>query len=281
MKQIYFEKYTGAGNDFILIDDRKNGKFSLTPEMIRAICDRRFGIGADGILHIIPDSGLDFDLEYYNSDGTGGMLCGNGARCALSYMYTNNLIKNHTARFSSAGLLYSGSQIGEDNYKFRFREPAFVMNKFEVRISGRTVSGLFTDNGARHFVLDFNSIADAFMLNDIKFNEFSANLYGRELRYSQEFMPEGANINFVHIEKGKNYIRTYEKGVESETLACGTGSVAAAFFLNLNCHIESPVALVTKSGESLTVSFNKINNSFEDIYLAGPAKKVFEGIIKI
>lgn len=280
MKKIIFEKYTGAGNDFILIDAQKNQDVEFTSKMIQEICDRRFGIGADGLLLMKPsEGGVDFSLDYYNSDGTGGMLCGNGARCALAYAYSNNLVGNNKAKFVSANLNYEGEKLTDSNFKFKLTDPLFVKTDFPVKILGRTIKGLFTDNGTRHFVLNFTSLIESFKLSSLAFDFFRADYYGSEIRNAPEFAPEGTNVNFVYSYDGKYYIRTFEKGVEQETLACGTGSVATAFYLNLVMGVEPPIDLITKSGKTLTIDFKNNDGQISDVYLSGPAVKVFEGVI--
>ncbi len=281
MKQIIFEKYTGAGNDFVLIDSRKNEGIALTKDLVISLCDRRFGIGADGVLYILPHDDLDFELKYFNSDGTGGMLCGNGARCTLHYAFQQNLIKSNEAQFSCAGYNYTGSKLDELNYEFQLNEPEFIHDNFTINLLGRRLSGFFTNTGANHFVIDFEKIVEKFNLNQISFEDFNVQLYGSAIRNAKEFAPEGTNVNFIHKSGSDIFIRTFEKGIEAETLACGTGSTAAALYLALKHDSDSPVPLITKSGRTLKVSFKREGRDFKNIRLSGPAEKVFEGIYQL
>jgi diaminopimelate epimerase len=281
MKEINFKKYTGAGNDFILIDRRNNEDLNLQTEAIQMLCDRRFGVGADGVLLISPDDRHNFDMEYFNADGTGGMLCGNGARCALHHAYRTGLADLPITSFTCSGYEYSGGKIDEEIFKFKLNKPKFIHDEFTVKILGRELKGFYVYTGANHFVIDFESVLNKFKLNDVPFERFNVELFGKEIRKSDQFNPEGTNVNFVYRSNNKNFIRTFEKGVEGETLACGTGASAAALFLNSKFNVPSPVNLITKTGIVLTVSFERNNNEFSDIWLSGPAKKVFEGIYKL
>ncbi|RMD50140.1 MAG: diaminopimelate epimerase [Ignavibacteria bacterium] len=277
MKQIIFDKYSGAGNDFVLIDKKKNPDLNLSAKLISELCDRRFGIGADGVLLLDQSESMDFKLDYLNSDGTGGMLCGNGARCALHYVFNNGMEDRDSVTFESAGLNYYGEKLSDDEFKFKLNSPGFLHPEFSVTVLGRELKGFYAYTGANHFVIEFATIRDAFKLNDLHFDSFNVKLFGSEIRNAKEFKPEGANINFVHLEEGKVYIRTFEKGVEDETLACGTGSTAAALFLSLKKNIKTPIELITRSKCKLKVDFKLNGGNFENIFLSGPAKKVFSG----
>lgn len=278
MKQIIFEKYSGAGNDFVLIDKMKNPELNLSAKLINDLCDRRFGIGADGVLLLDQSESMDFKLDYLNWDGTGGMLCGNGARCALHYVFNNGLDDRSSVTFESAGLNYYGEKLSENEFKFKLNTPGFLHPEFSVKVLGRELEGFYAFTGANHFVIEFGTVRDSFKLNDIAFDSFNVNLFGSEIRNAKEFYPEGANINFIHLDDGKVYIRTFEKGVEEETYACGTGSTAAALYLSMKKKMQTPIELITRSGCILRVDFKSNDGNFEDIFLSGPVKKVFSGI---
>ena len=281
MLEINFTKLTGAGNDFILIDKELNPNLEITPSLIENLCDRRFGIGADGMLVISDVDDIDFEMEYYNSDGSTGMLCGNGARCIIKYADFTGWIKGAKTKFRFQSTLYSGEVLGENEIKFNLNPPTDIKREINVEVLGKSFNASFINTGAHHVVIDLDmQNFDDTELRDI--DKFPVTKYGREIRYSDQFAPLGTNVNFISKIEDEINIRTYERGVEQETLACGTGSVASAIVSYMNGYNQLPISLRTKSGELLKVDFDSSDSGvFENVTLSGPAKIVFEGKIKV
>lgn len=263
--KIHFYKYQATGNDFVVVDNR-SGELRLTTDQIRAICDRRFGVGADGLMLIEKHPSANFHLQYYNSDGSQS-LCGNGSRAAVRMAASLGLV-NGKARFEAFDGLHDAE----------LRDGGIVRLKMndvtEVRQIG---DDLFINTGSPHYIR-FVDDAKAYPV----FEE------GRKIRYSEAFSPGGTNVNFVQL-LGDNriFVRTYERGVENETLSCGTGVTAAALAASSR-GATSPVHVQTLGGE-LQVEFTPIHSghpggqsaTFKNIYLTGPAKLVFEGDLEL
>lgn len=256
--KIPFNKYHGAGNDFIIIDNRHSEFSKLSTKQIAFLCDRHFGIGADGLMSIQNDTNYDFRMVYYNSDGKEGSMCGNGGRCITRFAQKLGLIKQ-SAHFITIDGVHD-SFINENKIKILMTDVSFIDKEF----------GYFHLNtGSPHYV--------TFVKDVLSMNIFTE---GKKIRYSDKFKTKGTNVNFVEKTDSGIIVRTYERGVEDETLSCGTGAVASAIVHaydhpngEYNTHIK------TKGGE-LTVSFKKISNeNYQQIYLTGPAEFVFEGEI--
>jgi len=254
-----FYKYHGAGNDFIIINNISKKNIDFSKKLIKKLCHRNFGIGADGLMILKPNNKLDFEMDYYNSDGTGGTMCGNGGRCIVAFAKKLGLIQNYAKFIASDGV-----------------HEAYINNNDIVKLKMNDVNELFKlkddytcYTGSPHYI----KFEDCIENKDV-FQE------GKKIRYSPEFKKEGINVNFVKIEDSKTIsIRTYERGVENETLACGTGSVAAALcFAKRNNDTLGEYTIYAKGG-ILKVSFELINKSYTNIYLEGPTKFIFEGKI--
>jgi diaminopimelate epimerase len=256
--RISFHKYQATGNDFVIVDNR-DGKYSFSVDEIKRICDRKFGVGADGVMLIENHPTLDFNLVYFNADGSPS-LCGNGSRAAVK-MASALGIANGKAKFNAYDGFHEAQILPNGNVRLKMSDVK------EVKKSGQ---GIFINTGSPHFIKWVHDIRD-----------FSVFEVGREIRYSDAFKPDGTNVNFVE-QLGKNsiFVRTYERGVENETLSCGTGVTAAALAAVSHLNI-SPVTVKTLGGE-LTVEFKVSHDgSFTDIFLIGPAKMVFEGILEL
>lgn len=253
-----FIKYQATGNDFILIDNRKG---DIKPELnqILRLCNRSWGIGSDGLILIEHDKESDFRMNFFNPDGSQS-LCGNGSRCAVRFAHKLGIITDKTT-FSAFDGLHE-AQILDDN-TIRLK----MQNVNTVRHMG---DGMFVDTGSPH-VVNFVINLDAFKV----FRE------GRKIRNSGLFHTSGVNVNFVEVLDMQNiYVRTYERGVENETLSCGTGVTAAAIAANIK-NVVAPVKVKTRGG-NLVVEYKKgESGGFTEVYLTGPAEKVFEGKIKI
>ena len=256
MSEFHFWKYQGTGNDFVMIDNRDQS-FKKSVFNISKICDRRFGIGADGLILIENDLETDFRMVYYNSDGNESTFCGNGGRCIVSFAKALQIIDKN-ARFIAKDGIHEAEILG--------REVRLKMRDVEDILSVDNGFELFT--GSPHFVeLTTNVLAV-----DVKRK-------GAEIRYSDRFKKEGINVNFVELKKDRIIVRTYERGVEDETFSCGTGVTASAM-VAANQGLTSPIAIETPGG-LLKVEFKrKSENAFQEIYLQGPAEMVFEGKAK-
>jgi len=256
--KIPFTKYQATGNDFVLIDNRSN-TYSFRKEQIEKICDRRFGIGADGLMLIEKHSTLDFNLVYYNSDGSQS-LCGNGSRAAVAMAATMGLLKTKTT-FNA----YDGAHEAE------------LLDSGIVRLKMNPVTSV-TKRGEDFFIHTGSPHHLQFVSNVEKINVVES---GRKIRYSEDYKPGGTNVNFIQLLNNNTiFVRTYERGVEDETFSCGTGVTAAALAASFHGY-TSPVHIKVKGGE-LEVAFqNGQADTFQEIYLIGPAKMVFEGVISI
>jgi len=277
MNEINFTKLTGAGNDFILIDKKLNQGISIDSNLIRKICDRRFGVGADGILTIDDDENTDFKMEYFNSDGSSGMLCGNGARCIIKYADYSGRIDGTNTNFTFGGENFSGVLVDDEIVTFRLNSPTKLKQNFEIEILNKQLNVSFIDTGAHHVIVNVDDQINAFD----NLEEFLVEKFGREIRYSKYFSPIGTNVNFISIKDKTINIRTYERGVEEETLACGTGAVASAITSVIDGKIETPVKVKTRGGDILEVDFTINEKMIDNVSLTGPAKIVFQGKYKI
>ncbi|MEQ9405334.1 MAG: diaminopimelate epimerase [Cyclobacteriaceae bacterium] len=252
-----FTKYQGTGNDFILIDNREE-LFPKKIDTIQKLCDRRFGVGADGLILIENHPELDYKMIYYNSDGSQS-LCGNGSRCGFAFARSLG-IAGETATFETTDGIH---RIKEQDGLIHF---SFFDIKNDISEIGMDK---YLNTGSPHyirFVKDIDSI-DVFA-------------EGREIRNLAAYSGQnGTNVNFAHLLKDRIKMRTYERGVEDETLSCGTGATAVALIAGSD-GMDSPIELETKGG-NLRVFFKLENGMFTDIWLAGPAEKVFEGTVII
>ena len=284
MKEISFTKRSGAGNDFVLFDRKLNPDLVLSEEKIKKICDRRFGVGADGVLVISDIKGYAFDMKYFNADGSTGSLCANGARCALKYGSVSGRVQKEIVNFRANEIEYSGVIIDENKIKFFLNPPKNLKYNFKVKAAGQLITASFADTGSPHLVIKLNDV----LKNPAVISSFFRNIndvpvfeLGRELRYLRDFAPGGTNVNFIQIEDGEIKIRTYERGVENETLACGTGSVASALISYVNDDLKPPIKLRVKSGDILEVDFKIENQNVKELSLTGPAEIIFNGELSI
>ncbi|MHB8852383.1 MAG: diaminopimelate epimerase [Ignavibacteriaceae bacterium] len=284
MEKISFIKMSGAGNDFVVIDKNSNPFLILNEKVIQKLCDRRNGIGADGVITISNSVDYDFEMEYFNADGSTGSLCGNGARCAIKFAESSNRIKNEKTYFLSNAVSYTGEVLDENLMKFDFNPPAKLKFNFKVKAGNQLINACFVDTGSPHVVIKIEDVLKN--PNDLNSNyseidKFPVFELGREIRYLKEFSPGGTNVNFIKIVDSKIYIRTYERGVEDETLACGTGATAAAIIAHEIDKLEAPITLITRGFDELTVDFNVENQKIKNLSLIGPAKIIFSGEIEI
>lgn len=283
MREINFYKLSGAGNDFVLFDLKENENLSLNEDQIRKICDRRYGIGSDGIILIDDIPGLNFEMKYFNADGSKGSLCGNGARCAIKYADFSGRLLNANAEFICEKIKYSGQKLNDEKIKFNLQDPTDKKEIPKLDLGRFKMKAWFVDTGSPHVVINVDDISleDSSADREISLEELPVLLLGREIRHHGNFAPGGANVNFIKLNEDKVFIRTYERGVENETLACGTGSVASAIFVNEFYNTLAPVKLITKGGDELIVDFYNNGQSVKNVSLTGPAKIIFNGKISI
>jgi diaminopimelate epimerase len=271
---LHFYKMNGAGNDFIVIDNR-DLSIHLDKESIAALCDRHRGIGADGLLAVEPATqGADFKFRYYNADGGEAEMCGNGARCFGRFTaHLGEEIPGRVTFETIAGTL-AAEMVGE-NVRIAMSEPKDLKLDTEVSIPGLDAVIHSLNTGVPHAV--------AFVAKRADFDQFDVRSHGRAIRRHEFFAPAGTNANFVHvITPGHIAIRTYERGVEDETLACGTGMVASALIHHLLSGAPSPVKVDVAGGDTLEIGFENSNGQFfTNVTLTGPADFVFEGEIEI
>lgn len=259
-----FVKMNGAGNDFVMLDNRQ-GSLTLSREQIARICDRHRGVGADGVLIVEPaQNGADFRMRYYNADGGEAEMCGNGARCFARYA-GRFLPGQNTIRFETLAGLITAELLGE---RVRLDMSRPHSHATPVTLEGHEVH--FINTGVPHAVI---------FVEDL--DNFPVVPTGRMIRQHSHFAPAGTNVNFVQASGNSLAIRTYERGVEDETLACGTGVVASALIHHSLTGHPSPIAVRVRGGDILEVGFQKQGNDFENVTLTGPAEFVFEGQIPI
>lgn len=268
---------SGAGNDFILIDNL-NGRYRFNwSQLAPKLCDRRNGIGADGLLIIEKSTKAEFKMNYFNSDGTYGGMCGNGGRC--SAMFVSHLYTKQKVSFEALDYVYHATTIDNSNVMLRMKDViSFEMNKL-IQIDETKLPVHFIDTGSPHVVLYINDLP---MDIQTEIKTVGIHRLGRLIRTHSQFQPQGVNVNFVDIIDKKNIsMRTYERGVEDETYACGTGAIACSIISFINKNIEQPVNVRTFSNEILIVDFMKTEGGFTNVTLTGPAVSTFDGEIQI
>jgi diaminopimelate epimerase len=274
---IQFTKMSGAGNDFVVVDNR-SGIIINPNQFAISVCHRRLGIGADGLLLIENSSKADFLMQYYNADGSSAGMCGNGGRCIAKFAFDNNIVSTVRFAFESFGYIYEVMRHAPTVYELKMKDPFDARLNQSININGKMFKVNYLNTGTDHSVILLDENPEIGALNEVDvFN------IGREIRYHNIYKPNGTNVNFVSkVSVKKIEIRTYERGVEDETLACGTGSVASALLCASKFNWDSPVEVKVKSGEVLTISFTKDKpGSFKNVSLKGPAENVFRGNIEI
>jgi diaminopimelate epimerase len=253
----HFYKYHGAGNDFILIDNR-DGSFRADTSTISSMCQRRFGVGADGLMLLEASGDYDFSMRYYNSDGKESTMCGNGGRCMVAFAHALGLINSSAVFLASDG-----------------PHQAKILTNGLISLNMRDVTGVrqhqgndLIDTGSPHYVIHVEDTENIDVIRE-----------GKAIRYDKNISEQGVNVNFIRRSADQHIsIRTYERGVEDETLACGTGSVAAAISAHLRHPADKPSYILHAPGGDLQVHFDsQDNHTFTNIWLTGPAEFVFEG----
>ncbi len=274
-KPIPFMKLSGSGNDFILVDNRRglvDGKRASA--LAAKICAHRMSVGGDGLILIERSRKADFRWRLFNADGSEAEFSGNGARCAARFAYLKKIAPKHMTFETLAGMIeadmVAATRGGKpETVKVRFPDPKGLRLNLNVAVNGATRQAHFLDTGVPHCV---------YLVDDPDTMDIVG--IGRPTRHHDLFKPAGTNVNFIKVlDAHRIRIRTYERGVEDETLACGTGSIASALLASLVAKVESPVTLVPQSGLELTVYFDARGEAFTNVYLQGDARAVYEGRI--
>ena len=264
-----FSKMNGAGNDFVMIDNRV-GDLQLAPDQIAKICDRHRGVGADGVLVLErATNGADFRMRYYNADGGEAEMCGNGARCFARYASRVAGPKEELSFETPAGVI--GARLQGELVRLEMSEPRDLRLGVTIPLPDRQVAAHFVNSGVPHVVVPVDDLEHV----DVRG-------LGSAIRRHELFAPKGANVNFLK-ERGERQIaiRTYERGVEDETLACGTGVVASALIFAALQNVSGPIGILVRGGNELQVGFDKEGDQFRNVTLTGPADFVFEGTIDV
>lgn len=258
MRKIDFTKMVASGNDFVVIDSRVSQRL---PGLASQLCNRKFGIGADGMLLLRQSKKADIRMRIFNADGSEAEMCGNGARCIALYLGKPRVrIETKTGTIES--------RVKADKVKIKLTAPKGIKLDIPIKIDNRNLNLNFIDTGVPHAVIFVEGL-----------NKMDIVPLGRFIRYHKRFSPRGTNVDFLEV-SGSNLIsiRTYERGVEDETLACGTGAVAAALIFALKSETDKKINVHTKSGKILKVYFKKKEDKFSNVWLEGQAKIVYKGV---
>jgi len=259
---IKFYKYQGAGNDFILIDHREAPLKNIDTKLVAHLCDRRFGIGADGLMFLLNSDGYDFEMVYHNADGNVGSMCGNGGRCIVAFAKHLGVIDSETNFLAVDGPHYAKIS-AEDNW--------VELQMIDVDTVNNDADAFVLNTGSPHYVKEVTDLATMDVYTE-----------GYNIRNNETYKTNGININFVEKKPDHLFVRTFERGVEDETYACGTGVTAVAMAMAKKQHqIGQVVTPVKVLGGNLQINFNYNGEKFTDVFLCGPAEKVFKGEITL
>lgn len=268
IRRIPFAKMSGSGNDFVIIDNRKEFvPRRKMPAFVKAVCRRGLSVGADGVIFIQKSRTADFSWHYFNADGGEADMCGNGSRCAARFALMKKIAPKRMAFETLAGVIHA--EVGAQNVTVELPLPTGLRLNFAVDLGVKLYGANFLNTGVPHTVVFVDDVETVDVHNT-----------GQAIRYHRMFAPDGTNANFVKIDgPHKLTIRTYERGVEGETLACGTGAVAAAVLAGLLGKATSPVTLKTRGGPPLSVSFTMEEQRVTSVTLTGEARLVYEGLL--
>jgi diaminopimelate epimerase len=267
MKRIDFTKMVASGNDFVLVDRLALSDYRL-PLLAQRICDRRYGVGADGLLILEKSRVANIRMRVFNPDGSEAQMCGNGARCVSLWLSAKRKRQQNTKLNLEAKAGIIDSEVKGSNVKIRLSEPKNIKLDIPIKINNRALRVNFIDTGVPHTIIFAQGL-----------DKIDVVKLGRRIRYHRYFYPEGTNVDFVELLTDRAIkIRTYERGVEEETLACGTGAVACALLSTIHYLLSTyKVIVYTKSGELLKVYFRKSDNKFKDVWLEGKARIIYRG----
>jgi len=275
MKKINFMKMVASGNDFVVIPLSRYPVIPLK-KLAKEICDRKFGVGADGLLFLEKTKAADVKMRIFNPDGSEAEMCGNGARCVAFYLGSRFKVQGSRLKIETkAGII--NSEFKGENIKIKLTDPKGIKLDIPIKIDNRLLKVNFINTGVPHTVIFVEGLDKIDVVN-----------LGRQIRYHHKFKPAGTNVDFVEVLNDDSIkIRTYERGVEDETLACGTGSVASAliFVARLPLPVRQAFArqidVITKSGEILKVYFERLGNNFRNVWLEGKARIVYKGVYHV
>jgi diaminopimelate epimerase len=267
-KMIEFYKMSGSGNDFIIIDNRDLAlNVGDIREFVRKVCTRKLSVGADGLFLIEPSTKADFKWQFYNSDGSTAEMCGNGSRCVARYAYIKGIAGRKMSFETIAGII--NAEVNDQIVKVKLTDPSAVVSGEELDIGGRLFLLDCVNTGVPHAVAFVDDLQSCAVVE-----------WGRKIRFHGHFAPQGTNADFAAVlSPRKIQLRTYERGVEDETLACGTGMVAAVLAAAHRGLVVSPVDVLVQSGETLRIYFTRRDDGFAEIYLEGAAKMVYQGFL--
>ncbi len=276
MKDIEFVKAVASGNDFIIINNSRNRKAEIAGQIVKLakeLCRRKFSAGADGLLLLEPSKKANFKMRIFNPDGSEVDMCGNGSRCAALYARQNKIVSAGQMTIET-GAGNIEAEVKEDKVKIKLSRPHGLRLKFNLDINGQAQEVSYINTGVPHVVCFVQGL-----------DGLDVEQTGKAIRYHPEFQPAGTNANFVEVlDKGHIKIRTYERGVEQETLACGSGSVAASIITCYQMQKKESLGkhkmkVDTQGGETLAVYFNSDKDKIDRVYLEGKAKIVYQGIL--
>jgi len=271
MKNIEFTKMVATGNDFILVDGRDGKtakKINDYTRFARVVCLRKRSVGADGLLLIENSKKADIAMRIFNPDGSEVAMCGNGSRCVAYYAAKKGITRKTLSIDTKAGILKA--EVENDVARIGMTQPIILKKKFELEVCDQNIEVAYINTGVPH-VIHFVEDLDAVDVRTL----------GKAIRFHREFAPEGTNVDFIKVrDRHTILMRTYERGVEDETFACGTGAVASAVIAAEHDYVESPVKIKTWGKEALYVYFKKIKNGYKEVFLEGEVKLVYSGVIE-
>lgn len=258
---------SGHGNDFVIVDNWDGQvKSAEMPELVRAVCRRRFGVGADGMVFIEagPEE-VDFGWRFFNADGSEADMCGNAGRCTAYYAHHNGIAPSEMSFMTNAGVI--NAEVMSKTVKVQLTQPSDIVLESELEIDDEKLTFCSINTGVPHA---------AIWVDDLENIDVTG--IGRQVRFHPFYKPAGVNVNFIQVlGAGRLAVRTYERGVEDETLACGTGVAAAVLLTALRDQAESPTRVLTRGGEALTIYFTKTEDDLFDVFLEGPVRTIYTG----
>ncbi len=269
MNQIAFYKISGSGNDFIIIDNRNRVvDENDLQDFIAKVCRRKMSVGADGLILVEESENVDFKWRFFNSDGSTAEMCGNGARCAARFAYLNGISGTKVSFETEAGIV--SAIVENDQVKIKMPDPIDLKTDYNLELGNGSMQVSSVNTGVPHVVITVGDIDDVEVVKT-----------GREIRFHDSYAPAGTNVNFICAGNDNAIsIRTYERGVEDETLACGTGSVAAAIVMRYKSKEKSPVKVITRGGGYLYIYFKEDDGRFYDVFLEGDARVIYKGFLR-
>lgn len=269
MEQITFYKISGSGNDFIIIDNRNRVvDENNLQDFIAKVCRRKMSVGADGLILVEESESVDFKWRFFNSDGSTAEMCGNGARCAARFAYLNGISGTKVSFETEAGIV--SAIVENDQVKIKMPDPIDLKTDYNLELGNGSMQVSSVNTGVPHVVILVGDIDDAEVVKT-----------GREIRFHDIYAPAGTNVNFICAGNSNTIsIRTYERGVEDETLACGTGSIAAAIVMRYKSKGKSPVKVITRGGGYLYIYFKEDDGKFYDVFLEGDARVIYKGFLQ-